>query len=84
MSRVRLGRRFWRVNRILCRLDALLCRLVGRHAASDSDWGYGGAGVVDRYCANCLQVVDRVPLDDCRSTGEVLDWQHVARAGGVR
>jgi hypothetical protein len=82
-------RRFTLENR-LCRLRGRLrrslCILRGRHTAKGGDWGYALAfaggdrrGMVDRFCPNCMKLVDRVPLDDFEHSGDVLDVIDLAR-----
>ena len=65
-----------RPHRAWGKVVALWCRLRGRHTAENGDWGYGGNGLVDRFCPNCMKRVRREPLDDCHVQEDVLDtWE---------
>lgn len=65
-------------NRRWGAIKRMWCILKGTHLVSSADWGYGGAGIVDLYCPNCLKIVRRVPLDDFSSLDDLLYWLDVA------
>lgn len=77
---LRIHHRLWPINRLIGKLDAWRCRLLGKHTVTDGDWGYGMKGMVDLYCPHCLQIVRRVPLDDFSSLDDLFFWLDQARS----
>lgn len=69
-----------RIHRGLGRLCKFVCIVRDRHTESHADWGYGGNGMVDLYCPNCLKLVRRVPLDDFRALDDLISAVEIAKA----
>lgn len=68
-------------HRLTGRARGAVCRILGRHVVSGTDWGYAGGGMVDCYCPNCGQIADRVPLEDFQGMDHVIETVRDARAG---
>ena len=80
MLTIRLHHKLWRINRLIAKFDGWRCKRRRQHFTTTCDWGYGMNGMIDLYCPNCLQVVDRIPLDDFNGIDSVLDAIDKARS----
>lgn len=69
-----------RLYRLRAAIRRVACQHRGRHTPAGGDWGYGMNGLVDRFCANCHQFVDRIPLDDFERNRQVLAAIDLARS----
>ncbi len=52
----------WKPMRKFCRF---MCGIFTGHELSETEWGYGGDGLVDRHCRWCDKL-HRVPISEAR------------------